>query len=175
IDHAEEARLSKKLVTLDDHVPLPCPIDDLAVRPLDAAKVTAFLQEQNFRSLLARLQPRLTGGAASPSADAETPAVHPSVALADAVRRYELVQDAATLDRWIDGARARRGGDPCRDQLARSRARRDPRHCAGACAGRGVLHPARPLRAGERGTRRWARPRRSLRPGAQANHPRGGA
>ncbi|HXS38789.1 MAG TPA: DNA polymerase I [Stellaceae bacterium] len=106
IDHAEEARLSKKLVTLDDHVPLPCPIDDLAVRPLDAAKVTAFLQEQNFRSLLARLQPRLTGGAASPSADAETPAVHPSVALADAVRRYELVQDAATLDRWIDAARA---------------------------------------------------------------------
>ena len=106
IDHAEEARLSKKLVTLDDHVPLPCPIDDLAVRPLDAAKVTAFLQEQNFRSLLARLQPRLTGGAAGPSADAETPAVHPSVALADAVRRYELVQDAATLDRWIDAARA---------------------------------------------------------------------
>ena len=109
IDHAESARLSKKLVTLDDHVPLPCPLDDLAVRPLDPAKVTSFLQAQNFRSLLARLQPRLAEGSATQTAEAAPVAVSvpSSVALADAVKRYELVQDLETLDRWIDAARAR--------------------------------------------------------------------
>ena len=106
IEHAEEARLSKKLVTLDDRVPLPCPLEDLAVRPLDPAKVTSFLQTQNFRSLLARLQPRLAGGAATQASAVEAPAAHPSVALADAVRRYELVQDLATLERWIAAAQA---------------------------------------------------------------------
>src|SRR3984957_21151003 len=43
IDFAEQARVSKRLVTLDDHVPLPCPLDQLAVRPLDRNRVGTFL------------------------------------------------------------------------------------------------------------------------------------
>jgi DNA polymerase-1 len=111
IEHAEQARLSKKLVQLDDHVPLPCPIADLAIKPLDPAKVTAFLQAQNFRSLLVRLQPRLTG-TASPSAAnaAASPAPMPvpvsdAAALGKAKQRYELIQDVTDLDRWIEAAR----------------------------------------------------------------------
>ncbi len=105
IDHADQARLSKKLVTLDDHVPLPRPIEDLAVKPMDAAKVTSFLQEQNFRSLLARLQPRLNALPLAANGGAAAPAPELSVALADAPQRYELVQDLAALDRWIEAAR----------------------------------------------------------------------
>ncbi|HKT17804.1 MAG TPA: DNA polymerase I [Stellaceae bacterium] len=105
IDHAEAARLSKKLVTLDDRVPLPQPLDALAVRPLDPAKVASFLQAQNFRSVLARLESRLAAGAATPGGEAGPAAPHPSVALADAVRRYTLVQDLDALDRWIERAR----------------------------------------------------------------------
>jgi DNA polymerase I len=112
IDNAELARLSKKLVTLDDHVPLPHPIEALKVKPMDPAKVTAFLKEQNFRSLLARLSTRLNGGAVSPSGDAAASAADPvaqaqanAVALADAPKRYELIQEIAALDQWVAAAR----------------------------------------------------------------------
>ncbi len=105
IDFAEQARLSKKLVTLDDQVPLPRPLEELAVKPMDAAKVTSFLQEQNFRSLLARLQPRLAGLPAAAKGGTAAPAPEPSLALADAPQRYELVQDIPALERWIEAAR----------------------------------------------------------------------
>src|SRR5487761_1339498 len=59
IEHAADARLSRKLVTLDHAVPLPCPLSDLAVKPLDPAKVTSFLETQGFRALLARGQSKL--------------------------------------------------------------------------------------------------------------------
>ncbi|MDE1931783.1 MAG: DNA polymerase I, partial [Alphaproteobacteria bacterium] len=69
-EHAAYARLSKKLVTLDHAVPLPCPLSDLAVRPLDRSKVTAFLQTQGFRALLGRVQAKLgSGGVAGPAED----------------------------------------------------------------------------------------------------------
>jgi DNA polymerase-1 len=111
IEHADQARLSRRLVLLDDHVPLPCPMADLAIKPLDPAKVTAFLQAQNFRSLLVRLQPRLAGTASPSTATASaspSPAPAPisdAATLAKAEQRYELIQDVADLDRWIEAAR----------------------------------------------------------------------
>ncbi len=115
IDFADQARLSKRLVQLDANVPLPVPLADLAVKPMDAAKVTAFLQQQNFRSLLARLAGRL-GGSPTQSAVVVAEGAAPAVtaaasassaaALADAKPNYELVQDLAHLDRWIEAARS---------------------------------------------------------------------
>src|SRR6202000_3094288 len=35
IEHAAKARLSRELVKLDDHVPLPCPLSDLAVQLIE--------------------------------------------------------------------------------------------------------------------------------------------
>ncbi|MBU6398087.1 MAG: DNA polymerase I [Rhodospirillales bacterium] len=55
IEHAEAARISKILVTLCAEVPLPVPIEELAVRPWDAAVLRAFLVENNFRSIRHRL------------------------------------------------------------------------------------------------------------------------
>ncbi len=112
LDHAQQALMSKKLVQLDDNVPLPCPLEDLKVKPMDPAKVTAFLKEQNFRSLLARLAPRLNGTTtsaveSSSGATTSAPSAGPASAasLADAKQDYELIQDIADLDRWVEAAR----------------------------------------------------------------------
>jgi DNA polymerase I len=112
IDFAEQARISKRLVILDDKVPLTVPLEKLAVKPLDRDKVTAFLRAQGFRSLLARVETNLGKGAAngaSPPSQgvvAATPmaAVPAPSGLGDAERRYDLVQDMADLDGWIAAA-----------------------------------------------------------------------
>ena len=55
IDHAENARLSKKLVTLDDHVTLDVPIGDLAVHEPDYKRLVAFLKAMEFHGLMRRV------------------------------------------------------------------------------------------------------------------------
>jgi len=55
IEHADNARLSKKLVTLDDHVKLDVPIGDLAVHEPDYKRLIAFLKAMEFSSLLRRV------------------------------------------------------------------------------------------------------------------------
>jgi DNA polymerase-1 len=116
IDHAENARMSKKLVVLDDHVPLPVPIEKLSVKPLERGKITHFLREQGFRTLLNRVESKL-GNASAPAeaaSAAEKPAAAsvaaPAPAAAPAApvaveQRYELIQDSAALDQWIAAAR----------------------------------------------------------------------
>ncbi len=55
IAHAENARLSKRLVTLADDVDVPEPLSAFAKRDPDPATLRTFLQAQAFRSLIARL------------------------------------------------------------------------------------------------------------------------
>jgi DNA polymerase-1 len=55
IEHAEKARLSKKLVTLDDRVKLDVPIGDLAVHEPDHKRLVAFLKAMEFNSLTRRV------------------------------------------------------------------------------------------------------------------------
>src|SRR5271156_3193008 len=55
IENAEKARLSKKLVTLDDHVKLDVPISDLAVHEPDHKRLIAFLKAMEFSSLTRRV------------------------------------------------------------------------------------------------------------------------
>src|ERR1700758_417699 len=55
IDNADKARLSKKLVTLDDNVQLDVPIGDLAVHEPDYKKLIAFLKAMQFNSLTRRV------------------------------------------------------------------------------------------------------------------------
>ncbi|MGH7122749.1 MAG: DNA polymerase, partial [Stellaceae bacterium] len=119
IEFAEQARISKKLVTLDADVPLPLPIDALAVKPLDGKKLGTFLQTQNFRALLNRLDAQLRAAIskdAPPPAPA-TPAPAPAGAngamavavpetLAAAKPAYEIVYEMAQLERWIARALA---------------------------------------------------------------------
>src|ERR1700676_5768864 len=55
IDNAELARLSKKLVTLDDKVKLDGPLADLAVHDPDYRRLIAFLKAMEFSSLIRRV------------------------------------------------------------------------------------------------------------------------
>src|SRR5271169_2066550 len=86
IDNAELARLSKKLVTLDDHVKLDVPIGDLAVHEPDHKRLIAFLRAMEFSSLTRRVaefggidanevepDAKLTGKATRTSADTSPP------------------------------------------------------------------------------------------------------
>src|ERR1043165_2651382 len=55
IDNAEAARVSKKLVTLDDRVPLDVPIEDLGVHEPDYKGLIAFLKSMGFKTLIQRV------------------------------------------------------------------------------------------------------------------------
>ena len=55
IENAERARLSKKLVTLDDHVPLDVPVADLAVHEPDYKRLIGFLKAMEFVALTRRV------------------------------------------------------------------------------------------------------------------------
>src|SRR5215471_6717500 len=55
IDNAEKARISKKLVTLDDRVAVEVPIGDLAVHEPDYKKLIAFLKAMEFNTLTRRV------------------------------------------------------------------------------------------------------------------------
>ena len=100
--NAELARISRQLVTLKNDVPVTVPLSDLAVRAFDPLTVADFLQEQNFKSLLRRLE----GGQIATSAPA--PVREKVAAPAPVALHYELVTDADALKRWI--ARAQDAG-----------------------------------------------------------------
>ncbi len=52
----QNAKLSKILITLKEDVELGLSLDDLAVKTLDPHKFISFLQEQGFRSLIAKVK-----------------------------------------------------------------------------------------------------------------------
>jgi DNA polymerase I len=55
IENAEKARISRKLVLLDDKVDLDVPLEDLAVHEPDARKLIAFLKAMEFSTLTKRV------------------------------------------------------------------------------------------------------------------------
>ncbi len=102
IEQADNARLSKVLVTLKCDVALPEPLDDLELKGIPDAPLRAFLEHHGFKSLLNKL-----GGAAG-VADAPVP-MPASVPMEEDPPcdhdAYETVVDEAALDRWITVAR----------------------------------------------------------------------
>ncbi|MFZ0065000.1 MAG: DNA polymerase I [Pseudolabrys sp.] len=55
LDNADAARISKKLVTLDDKVPLEVPVENLGVREPDYRALIAFLKAMGFKTLTQRV------------------------------------------------------------------------------------------------------------------------
>jgi DNA polymerase-1 len=93
IDNAELARISRRLVTLDQNVDLEVPVDDLAVHEPDYKKLIAFLKAMEFSTLTRRVAEAAEIDVAQVEADAR------------------LVSGAAPLPpvRPEDGAPASRG------------------------------------------------------------------
>ncbi|MGR3716050.1 MAG: DNA polymerase I [Thermohalobaculum sp.] len=104
LTHAEAARVSRQLVTLCDQVPLPAPIENLESRPIDRARLAAFLHLMGFRSTALRL-------GLEPGAEAEAPA--PAEDAPPATQApfggYATVTDLPALEAFLaDAVRARR-------------------------------------------------------------------
>ena len=111
INHADMARLSLQLVQLRDDAPLPVELGETGFNPPEATTLRAFLEEQDFRRLLSRLDgaapsgSSASGGSAGSVAPGDTPA--PSAPVPDeAEADYHLITDADTLRAWVDEARS---------------------------------------------------------------------
>jgi DNA polymerase-1 len=70
IENADKARLSKRLVTLDDHVPLEVPVEALAVHEPDYKQLIAFLKAMEFTSITRRIAEKTGIDASRIEADA---------------------------------------------------------------------------------------------------------
>ncbi len=103
IDHADQIRLSRRLVLLDEDTPLDFTLDDLEVRDPDPDALMPFLAEMEFRTLTKRIADQL--GVEMPEIN-DTPAAAPDAPDIEEVpfdkAGYSSVGDAATLQGWID-------------------------------------------------------------------------
>jgi len=102
IDHADQIRLSRDLVQLDENTPLDFTLDDLEVRDPNADQLLGFLAEMEFRTLSKRVAEVL--GKEAPTI-AEAPVAADAPAAADVpfdAEHYEHVSDTAALQAWID-------------------------------------------------------------------------
>ncbi|SCY50609.1 DNA polymerase I [Paracoccus tibetensis] len=105
IDHAEQIRVSKRLVQLDCNTPLDVPLEELGVQAPDPARLLSFLTDMEFRTLTNRVAEKL--GAEAPAVKAapqsEAPAA-PELPAID-ITGYETVTDMAALQTWVDAIR----------------------------------------------------------------------
>ncbi|KIT17038.1 DNA polymerase I [Jannaschia aquimarina] len=103
LEKADQIRMSRELVRLDDDVPLAFTLDDLELRAPEPDALLDFLNRMEFRTLTRRIAerfevepPKAPDIAAEPNQPAavEMPAIDHSV--------YETVTDEAGLQSWID-------------------------------------------------------------------------
>ncbi|MEO5336646.1 MAG: DNA polymerase I [Magnetospirillum sp. WYHS-4] len=93
LEQADRARVSKRLVTLRDDVPVPVPLADFRVKRPDPAALLDFIKAQSFRSLIAKAEARLKTAGPAPASPPQT--------------EYVLVQDVEALKTWIAAAKAK--------------------------------------------------------------------
>jgi DNA polymerase-1 len=84
IDNAEMARISKRLVTLDQNVPLEVPVEDLAVHEPDYKLLIAFLKAMEFTTLTRRVAEKSGIEANEIDANANLSSVAPAAVAASA-------------------------------------------------------------------------------------------
>jgi len=104
IEHAEKARISRKLVELICDSPLQAPLEELAMKGIPEEPLREFLDHHGFRSLLARLGAQAQAGTApATAATAAPPVTQREAAPEPKIDRslYETVTTEAALDAWI--------------------------------------------------------------------------
>ncbi len=107
IAHGDDARMSKRLVKLDDNAPVPIALEDLKTHDPDKPELMAFLQKHGFNSIIKRLG---NNGISSSNAINATSSkkeinIDESVSLPLATEnKYTLINDAKTLKIWLDEA-----------------------------------------------------------------------
>lgn len=112
VRHADQIRLSRRLVQLDDRTPLPVTLDDLELRSPDPQTLLGFLSQMEFRTLAKRVAdslkvaaPPVTEGPVMPAhaaSDAAPPAAGWGAAdIPFDHDGYVCIRDMATLADWI--------------------------------------------------------------------------
>lgn len=107
IEHAEQIRISRRLVELDTQTPLDFSLDELEVRAPEADALLAFLNAMEFRTLTRRVAEKFgTEPPPAPeAADIEAPAAADGPARPDfppmSDAQYDCVRDMETLRAWI--------------------------------------------------------------------------
>jgi len=99
IEHADMARISRRLVELDDDAPVEAPVESFILDEPDPDTLIAFLEAQGFKSILARVKAELATAGRLVEHDhdgAETGAAEEA--------GYALVQDKAALAAWVAAA-----------------------------------------------------------------------
>jgi len=92
IEFADQARMSRQLVTLEQNVPTEAALESFTLSAPDAGKLVRFLDAQDFRSLKAKVLN--TWGS-------DLPPDPLSEEVANLKVNYSCVNDKATLNRWI--------------------------------------------------------------------------
>ncbi|MEO0389533.1 MAG: DNA polymerase I [Pseudomonadota bacterium] len=103
VEHADQIRLSRDLVKLDQNTPLEFGLDDLEVRDPQPDVLMPFLAEMEFRTLTKRIADQL--GVEAPTIEATRPqpeALPAPEAPAFEDSTYEAVGDRDALQVWID-------------------------------------------------------------------------
>lgn len=126
--HAHNARLSRRLVILDDTVSLPLALKDIKTKPLDSPRMLQFMQAMNFGSLVKKyggtalaenpvaLTPVTLAQATAKNADTSqfvsqavsqgyTSDAVPKTIMPDPTS-YSIIRDMDTLAQWVSRAKA---------------------------------------------------------------------
>lgn len=96
-ENTEQAKLSRELIRLCETVDVPLTVESLSKRQLDVEKLTAFLREQGFRTLLARVEKK---HGIEPSL--EPVQYQKNKAAKEDIR--VIIKDIPALKRWIKDA-----------------------------------------------------------------------
>ena len=98
IGFADQIRISKRLVQLEENVPVTVPLEDLAVQDPDPKELIGFLEEMEFRTITRRVREQMEMEGAL---EAPTPEGQPFDLSA-----YTCVRDLKTLEDWVSRAMA---------------------------------------------------------------------
>ncbi len=105
----EQILISRQLVRLDDHAPVTQGLEDFAVREPDINRILAFLTENNFKSLLTRVQnwtqkrTETVGHCQLNLIPEPLPVTEPAHKPVEV--RYDLIQTEEQLTEWLSGIR----------------------------------------------------------------------
>ena len=134
LEHAEQARVSQRLVTLCDTVPALDPLDDMHARELDYRGLLDFARRHGFRSLAQRIEPLADRLATAPAPERD--GAHDR----GRIRDHPRFRRARCLARA--GDRPGRPGARLHHHLAERRARRAGRPVARRRGERGGVRAA---------------------------------
>ena len=101
INHADDVRVSRELVTLKADVPVERALTSFGVGDPDPETLVGFLKSMEFRTLTKRVEDEIAGGPVASSGDASAPVVQGVDR-----EKYETLQTIEALKAWIARAEA---------------------------------------------------------------------